>query len=36
MLEGRGTQFDPKCLDAFIALMKKANRDPELLEKALS
>jgi len=35
MLEGRGTQFDPKCLDAFIALMQKDNRQPELLEKAL-
>ncbi len=35
MLEGRGTQFDPKCLDAFIALMQKANRQPEVLEEAL-
>ena len=32
MFEGRGTQFDPRCLDAFLALMHKDSREPELLE----
>jgi HD-GYP domain-containing protein (c-di-GMP phosphodiesterase class II) len=32
MFEGRGTQFDPKCLDAFLTLMQKSHREPELLE----
>lgn len=32
MFEGRGTQFDPRCLDAFLALMQKDNREPDLLE----
>ena len=32
MLEGRGTQFDPKCLDAFLALMNNDGREPEMLE----
>jgi HD-GYP domain-containing protein (c-di-GMP phosphodiesterase class II) len=32
MFEGRGTQFDPKCLDAFLTLMQKSHSEPELLE----
>ncbi|MGH2776773.1 MAG: HD domain-containing phosphohydrolase [Actinomycetota bacterium] len=32
MLEGRGTQFNPACLDAFLALMRKDGNAPEVLE----
>ncbi|MGH2749900.1 MAG: HD-GYP domain-containing protein [Actinomycetota bacterium] len=32
MREGRGTQFDPECLDAFMRLMHRKGYEPETLE----